>query len=95
MLLFLMCKYVEVELLRFMVTVCLILQKTDTLLSKEAEPFWVPTSPSSNCRYQSLILAILVGELRYFIIVLICVSIMTNIIIASFPVINFLSIFLL
>lgn len=101
MLLFLLFKYVEVELLRCMVTVSLILENTDTLLPKEAEPFWVPTrideltSPSSNCHRQSLILAILMGELQYFIIVLICISIMTNIIIASVHVINFLSTFLL
>lgn len=75
--------------------------EVDTLLPKEAEPFWVPTrideltSPSSNCRYQSLILAILMGELQYLIIVLICISIMIHTIIASFNVINFLSLFLL
>lgn len=101
MLLFLLCEYVEVELLRCMVPVCLILQRTDTLLPKEAEPFRVPTrmdeltSPNSTCCYQSLNLGILMGELQYFIIVLICISIMTDANIASFHVINFLPIFLL
>ena len=89
------------ELLRCMVTVCLILQRTNTLLPKEAEPFWVRTrideltSPNSNCCYESLNLVIQMGELQYFIIVLICISIMTDAIIASFHVINFLPIFLL
>lgn len=74
---FLLCNYLAAGLLKCMEAVCLVLQKTDNLLSEETEQLCIltriheissSTSSVANLLLVFLILAILMSELWYFIV---------------------------
>ena len=84
MFLFPLSRYAEMEPMSRMVTLCLTFWGTAKLFPKAAAPFYIPASNvwGSNCQQLFLSIffstAIWMGGKWYFIVVLICISLLTN-----------------
>lgn len=81
----LLCLYLRVELLHYLVTLSLIFWGTDRLFSRVIILFCIPPNKvwgfpfhNETCYYLFFSIAVWVGVKWYFTVVLICISLMTS-----------------